>query len=59
MPWWGLKAILDENRKEQDTYNALPPDACPVCGTPLVTGKGGVRDCPMGCYQWTGGQRLT
>jgi len=58
--YWALKSILDANRIEQAAYEAQPPDACPYDGSPLVTGnKGGVRDCPMGDYQWRGGPRLT
>ncbi len=65
--WWGLKNILDNDRMTRQQYEALPPDACPYCGTPLVSGfqtqRGGgklfYRDCPMGDYSWRGGKRLT
>lgn len=57
--WWGLKAILDANRDEIAAYNSQPPSACPNDGTPLVSGKNGVINCPMGDYRYTGGTRLT
>jgi len=58
--YWGLLSIIESNRIEQATYNSEPPDACPNDGTPLVTGNyGGIRECPMGDYEWRGGPRLT
>ncbi len=67
MSWWQLANILQANAQEQAAYNALPPDACPFCGTPLQVGRqtepgGGkltIRHCPLGDYEWTGGTRLT
>ncbi len=65
--WWGLKNILDNQRQFDAQYNALPPDACPYCGSPLQVGQqtqsgGGrllLRHCPLGHYTYTGGPRLT
>lgn len=68
MPWWQLKNIADDQRAWQRSYYALPPDACPYCGTPLEVGQTSgdqnagkmmVRHCPMGDYNWTGGTRIT
>ena len=68
MAWWQWKSVVDDQRAWARSYYALPPDACPKCGTPLDVGQesqpgGGkmqLRHCPMGDgYVWTGGTRLT
>ncbi len=67
MSWWQLKAIADDQRRWEQAYYQLPPDACPYDGTPLEVGyqtqPGGgrlmIRHCQMGDFVYTGGRRLT
>lgn len=67
MSWWQLKSIADDQRAWERSYYALPPDACPLCGTPLDVGNESqagsgkllIRHCPLGHYEYTGGRRIT
>lgn len=58
MSWYQLKAIVDEAKEIKALEKQEPPAACPFDGTPLESGPGGVLNCPMGDYRYTGGQRI-
>lgn len=58
MAWETLLAISRQARAWAQEDATGPPDACPVCGTPLRSGPGGVWFCEFGgagsshTYRW-------
>lgn len=47
-----LGEIKRENAAAEELASRRGPTACPIDGAPLVTGKNGVRDCPLGNFRW-------
>lgn len=54
MAWDTLGEIKRENEAAEALATRRGPTACPIDGAPLVTGKGDVRNCPLGNYRWGG-----
>lgn len=54
MSWETLKSILDENREIIRDENTKPPEACPICGTPLAAGPEGGLYCPFDDHYFYG-----
>lgn len=52
MAWGQLQDIQEQNRQDQRRHEIDPPDACPIDGEPLEVNARGVRNCPLGNYQW-------
>ena len=54
MGWSKLTEIQRLNRQERADQRQQPPLACPIDGV-LLEIKGGIRNCPMGNFTYTGG----
>lgn len=52
MSWYQLLAIRDQQREHDRSWRETPPVACPIDGTVLQVGSGGILNCPMGDYQY-------
>jgi hypothetical protein len=56
MSWYGLLAILRQQKTEKETWEREPPVACPIDGAILQIHRDGRRRCPLGNYEWRGGK---
>jgi hypothetical protein len=52
MAWEQLLGIRGEVVAVVREERTTAPVACPFDGQPLQVGRGGVRNCPWGNYQW-------
>ena len=52
MSWEQLQNVIEDRRAEVERDRRGPPSACPIDGTPLVSGPGGVLHCPFDGWQW-------
>ena len=58
MGWEQLSAIAQSARIDAALEAKEPPVACPHDGSILDVRPDGVRNCPMGNYDWNGGPKL-
>jgi len=52
MSWEQLRAITKQNKETVQKEQGGKPITCPIDGTILDEGKGGVRNCPLGNYRY-------
>lgn len=52
--WYGLLDIFELNRSEYRAWADQPPQACPRCGTPLMTDPEDRLRCRFDGWTWDG-----